>query len=188
MSYHHLALAAKDMKAIHAFYEGVMGFELVKVEIAPVMDGGWGKHYFYRMDGDDSLFVAFWELHDIPGQENHIHDINAAANMPTAINHYSFGVTTIEELNERREQWNAAGYDVFEIDHNWCRSIYTRDPNGNLVEFCLTTGSFTEEDRARALAALEEREMRPSTPPGAMKNWPADGNAGNGKPVFAKSD
>ena len=42
MAYHHLALAAKDMKAIHAFYEGVMGFELVKVEIAPVMGGGWG--------------------------------------------------------------------------------------------------------------------------------------------------
>ncbi|HBM88254.1 MAG TPA: VOC family protein, partial [Rhodobiaceae bacterium] len=29
MGYHHLALAAKDMKAIHDFYEGVMGFDLV---------------------------------------------------------------------------------------------------------------------------------------------------------------
>ncbi|HCX10864.1 MAG TPA: VOC family protein, partial [Hyphomonas sp.] len=26
MAYHHLALAAKDMKATHAFYEGIMGF------------------------------------------------------------------------------------------------------------------------------------------------------------------
>ena len=26
MGYHHLALAAKDMKAIHHFYETVMGF------------------------------------------------------------------------------------------------------------------------------------------------------------------
>ena len=32
MGYHHLALAAKDMQAIHNFYEGVMGFELVKTE------------------------------------------------------------------------------------------------------------------------------------------------------------
>ncbi|MGB0407738.1 MAG: VOC family protein, partial [Pseudomonadales bacterium] len=31
MGYHHLALAAKDMKAIHHFYETVMGFTLVKV-------------------------------------------------------------------------------------------------------------------------------------------------------------
>ena len=56
MAYHHLALAAKDMKATHAFYEGIMGFELVKVEVAPIMGGGWGKHFFYRMDGDDSRY------------------------------------------------------------------------------------------------------------------------------------
>jgi catechol 2,3-dioxygenase-like lactoylglutathione lyase family enzyme len=67
MGYHHLGLAARDMAAIHHFYEDVMGFELVKVEIAPVPDGGWAKHFFYRMDGDDSRFIAFWELHDVPG-------------------------------------------------------------------------------------------------------------------------
>jgi catechol 2,3-dioxygenase-like lactoylglutathione lyase family enzyme len=32
MGYHHLALACKDINAIHSFYEGVLGFELVKVE------------------------------------------------------------------------------------------------------------------------------------------------------------
>ncbi len=174
MGYHHLALAAKDMKAIHAFYEGVMGFELVKVEIAPLQQGGWGKHYFYRMDGDDSKFIAFWELHDAPGQDEHIHDINAAAKMPIATNHYSFDVADAAELDRRRAAWNAAGLDVFEIDHNWCHSIYTRDPNGNLVEFCLTTAAFTAEDRERALAALDETEMKPSAPPASMKNWPAD--------------
>ena len=76
MAYHHLALAAKDMKATHAFYEGVMGFELVKVEVAPVMGGGWGKHFFYRMNGDDSKFIAFWELHDTANQAEHKHNLN----------------------------------------------------------------------------------------------------------------
>jgi len=173
MAYHHLALAAKDMKAIHAFYEGVMGFELVKVEIAPVMGGGWGKHFFYRMDGDDSRFIAFWELHETPGEEGQVYDLNAAAGMPQGTNHYSFAVETREELDSWRERWNATGLDVLEIDHNWCRSIYTRDPNGNTVEFCLTTGAFTDADRARAIAALDEAEMHPSPSPGSMKNWPA---------------
>jgi len=45
MGYHHLALAARDMAAVHHFYEDVMGFELVKVEVAPVPDGGWAKHF-----------------------------------------------------------------------------------------------------------------------------------------------
>ncbi|MDZ7588846.1 MAG: VOC family protein [Parasphingorhabdus sp.] len=175
MGYHHLALAAKDMAAIHHFYEGVMGFELVKVEIAPVMGGGWGKHFFYRMDADDSKFIAFWELHDVPGAERHEFDINAAAQMPPGTNHISFDVENLLELESRRESWNAAGLDVLEIDHNWCRSIYTRDPNGNMVEFCLTTGSFDEASRARALAALSEQEMVPSPAPAMMKQWRATG-------------
>jgi len=173
MGYHHLALAAKDMKAIHEFYEDVMGFELVKVEIAPTMGGGWGKHFFYRMDGDDSTFIAFWEYHDVPGQENHIHDLNAAAHMPPGTNHISFDVKDADDLAQRRERWNAAGHDVLEIDHNWCRSIYTQDPNGNMVEFCLTTGAFEEGDRRDALAALTETEMKPSPPPASIKQWKA---------------
>jgi catechol 2,3-dioxygenase-like lactoylglutathione lyase family enzyme len=173
MAYHHLALAARDMAAIHHFYEAVMGFELVKVEIAPLMGGGWGKHFFYRMDGNDSNFIAFWELNDLPEGPSREFNLNKAAQMPPGTNHYAFAVASAEELDERRARWNAAGLDVLEIDHNWCRSIYTRDPNGNMVEFCLTTGSFTTSDRARALAALGEREMQPSPPPAAMRQWMA---------------
>lgn len=171
MAYHHLALAAKDMKATHEFYEGIMGFELVKVEVAPIMSGGWGKHFFYRMDGDDSRFIAFWELHDGPGAEDYIFDLNKAAKLPPATNHYSFAVSSEEEFAEWREKWRSAGLKVFEIDHNWCKSIYTQDPNGNAVEFCLTTGEFTPADRERALAALDETEFKPSPPPAMMKMW-----------------
>ena len=173
MAYHHLALAAKDMKEIHAFYEGVMGFELVKVEIAPIMEGGWGKHFFYRMDGDDNRFIAFWELHDTPTQADHQYDLNASTNLPAGTNHISFTAYSKEELAEWKDRWNAAGLDVLEIDHNWCHSVYTRDPNGNMVEFCVTTGSFDEADRERALAALSETEFKPSPPPAGMKPWPA---------------
>lgn len=173
MAYHHLALAAKNMKETHAFYEGVMGFELVKVEIAPIMEGGWGKHFFYRMDGNDSKFIAFWELHDTPTQADHKFDLNEGSNLPHGTNHISFDVHSVEELNARRDQWNAAGLDVIEIDHNWCRSIYTNDPNNNMVEFCLTTGAFTEADRERALEALNETEFNPSPAPADIKAWPA---------------
>ena len=173
MSYHHLALAAKDMAAMHAFYEGVMGFELVKVEVAPIMEGGWGKHFFYRMGGDDSKFIAFWELHDTPNQDKHVHDLNQAANLPAGTNHISFVAHSAEELVAWKDRWTGAGLDSLEIDHNWCHSVYTRDPNGNMVEFCLTTGSFTDEDRNRALAALDETEFAPTPGPAKIQPWPA---------------
>ncbi|MEM6484002.1 MAG: VOC family protein [Pseudomonadota bacterium] len=175
MSYHHLALAAESMSEMHAFYENVMGFELVKVEIAPIMEGGWGKHFFYRMGGDDSKFIAFWELHDTPSQESHQYDLNKAANLPAGTNHISFTASSHEELMAWKDRWNAAGLDALEIDHNWCHSIYTKDPNGNMVEFCVTTGSFTKADRDAALAALDEPEFKPSPAPAKFQMWPAAG-------------
>ena len=169
MGYHHLALAAKDMKAIHQFYEGVMGFELIKVEVGPAPEGGWAKHFFYRME-DDSKFIAFWEMHDVPGSESFETNLSRAAGLPDQINHISFDVHTAEALEERKQQWLGAGLEVLEIDHNWCHSIYTKDPNDNLVEFCLTTGSFTEADRETALKALDATEPEFSPPPAAIKH------------------
>jgi catechol 2,3-dioxygenase-like lactoylglutathione lyase family enzyme len=168
MAYHHLALFAKDMAAIHAFYEGVMGFELVKVEIGPSPAGGWAKHFFYRMENDSS-FIAFWEMHDAPGMMEFKTNISTAAGLPEGINHISFNVTSREALDARKQAWVSAGLDVLEIDHNWCHSIYTRDPNGNMVEFCLTTGSFTATDREVAIAALTAQEPLFSPPPASIK-------------------
>ena len=97
--------------------------------------------------------------------------LNKAANLPPLTNHYSFSVSSKEELAEWKEKWRKAGLRVFEIDHNWCHSIYTTDPNGNGVEFCLTTGTFDKADRERALAALDETEFKPSPPPALVKFW-----------------
>lgn len=167
MAYHHLALACRDIRAIHEFYEGVMDFELVKVEIGPVREGGWAKHFFYRME-DDSKFIAFWELHDVPGIENMETNLSKAAGLPDQINHIAFDVTSMEELQTRKQRWLDAGLDVLEIDHNWCYSIYTKDPNGNMVEFCITTGSFDEQDRKAALRALTATEPEFSPPPASI--------------------
>lgn len=168
MGYHHLALAARDMQAIHNFYESILGFQLVKVEIGPAPEGGWAKHFFYRME-NDSKFIAFWEMHDIPGTDGFETNLSKAAGVPDHINHISFDVKDRAELEQRRQQWLDAGLDVLEVDHNWCHSIYTKDPNDNVVEFCLTTGSFTAEDREAALAALTADKPSFSKPPAAMQ-------------------
>ncbi len=168
MGYHHLALATKDIKAMHNFYEGVLGFDLVKVEIGPVPEGGWAKHFFYRME-DDSKFIAFWELHDVPNTDGFETNISKAAGLPDQFNHISFDVHSMEELQQRKQQWMEAGLQVLEIDHNWCHSVYTKDPNDNVVEFCLTTGEFTQADRDAALAALDAMEPEYSPPPSSIE-------------------
>jgi len=50
-----------------------------------------------------------------------------------------------------------------EIDHGWCTSIYTKDPNGILVEFCTSTrqlGPADHEEALRRLADLRARRGR----------------------------
>ncbi|MEE3326324.1 MAG: hypothetical protein VX252_03250, partial [Myxococcota bacterium] len=46
------------------------------------------------------------------------------------------------------------------IDHGWCRSVYTVDPNGIMVEFCVTTKpdefAQTEEEALRLLRLPKE--------------------------------
>ena len=177
MGYHHLALACKDIQAIHEFYEGVMGFELVKVEIGPVPEGGWAKHFFYRME-DDHKFIAFWELHEVPGCDSLQTNISKGAGVPDQINHISFDVADMKDLERRKQQWLDAGLQVMEIDHNWCHSIYTKDPNDNLVEFCATTGVFTAQDRETALAAMSATEPELSKPPASVEVHSPDAGAG----------
>ena len=134
MAYHHLALAARDMAAVHHFYEEVMGFELVKVEVAPVQEGGWAKHFFYRMDGDDSKFIAFWELHDVPGTANLETNLCRAAGLPDYINHIAFAVSkatwdqAVERLDERGIKHSGPK------DRGFMDSIYFKDPLGLLIE------------------------------------------------------
>lgn len=171
MGYHHLALACKDIQAIHGFYEGIMGFQLVKVEIGPVPQGGWAKHFFYRME-DDSKFIAFWELHDVPGVDQIETNLSRAAGLPDQINHISFDVSGKGELEARKQRWLDAGLEVVEIDHNWCHSIYAKDPNETVVEFCLTTGSFDAGDRERALSALTSNDLAFSAPPASINFLP----------------
>lgn len=171
MAYHHLAFATRDMKAVDRFYREVMGFDLRKVEVAPTPQGGWAKHFFYEIEPDH--FIAFWELHGEPYDKEFETGISRAMGLPEWVNHVSFYSPTLEHLNERKRLWLAGGHDVYEIDHNWCRSIYTLDPNNTLVEYCVTTGVFTQADRDLALKALTSDDIPHSGGPKSVQHHKA---------------
>jgi catechol 2,3-dioxygenase-like lactoylglutathione lyase family enzyme len=167
MGYHHLALATRDMKAIDHFYREVMGFDLKKVEVGPTPGGGWAKHFFYEIEPD--RFIAFWELHGPAFDKPFETGLSKAVGLPEWVNHISFYSPSEAHLQAKRDMWLGGGYDVMEIDHNWCKSIYTRDPNGTLVEYCVTTGTFTAEDREIALKAVTSDDVPHSRPPKSMQ-------------------
>ncbi len=176
MPYHHLALAVHDMQAIHDFYTESMGFELVKVEMAATPTGGRAKHYFY--DTGNGEFMAFWDLRDPNLPSEFPTSMSGAAGLPPWTNHLAFKADSVEHAQAIRDRWLARGHRVMEIDHHWCYSVYTNDPNGTMVEFCTTTGTFTAADRERALAALTRDDLELDAPPNVTMHDPEATAAG----------
>lgn len=169
MGYHHLAFAARDMQATHHFYGEVLGFELIKAVAAPTdRPGGWAKHLFYDTTAQGGTnngdLIAFWELHDerMDGNET---AISTGLGFEAWVNHVAFRAADLDDIAHRRTQWLDAGIDVMEIDHGFCTSIYTMDPNGILVEFCTDTAPYTQADKDRALAILRDDAPELEDPP-----------------------
>jgi catechol 2,3-dioxygenase-like lactoylglutathione lyase family enzyme len=156
MGFHHVAFASKDTEATHRFYTEAMGFSLEKVVVGASPEGGWAKHFFY--DTGDGELIAFWEIHDADNAKRA--DVKTAISDDMGLahhyNHLAFDSASLEDLAVRRDRWRANGYDVVEIDHEFCTSIYTDDPNGIMVEFCCTTRPFDDDDRAEAAQRLTE--------------------------------
>jgi catechol-2,3-dioxygenase len=110
--------------------------------------------------------VAFMCPERVPGMPTEwATDINSAQGLPGAFYHFAFHCDDVPELEAKREELIGKGVDVTPVvDHEWCRSIYFRDPNGLLLEYCTTVRAFTEEDKV----------MRHHVQPGPMVTDPAD--------------
>jgi catechol 2,3-dioxygenase-like lactoylglutathione lyase family enzyme len=161
MAFHHVAVATRDLAATHRFYTEVMGFTLAKVVAAPSPEpGAWARHVFY--DTGDGL-IAFWDLHgDYPDFEP---ALSGAMGLPVWVNHLAFRATDPAHLDACRQRWLDHGHDVMEVDHEFCVSIYTMDPNGTMVEWCMDTRAFTPADRAEAEMLMASEPPPLSTPP-----------------------
>jgi catechol 2,3-dioxygenase-like lactoylglutathione lyase family enzyme len=163
MAFHHTAFAARDLAATHRFYTEAMGFELVKAVAAPTdRPGGWAKHLFYDTGGHGLL--AFWELHDERMQDCEV-AISTALGYEPWVNHLAFEAHDLDGIDTARQRWLDHGFDVMEVDHGFCVSVYTMDPNDILVEWCADTAAYTDDDKRRALEILTSEAPALDEPP-----------------------
>ena len=153
MAFHHVAVATRDLTATHRFYTEAMGFTLAKVVAAKTPEGGWAKHLFY--DTGDGVLFAVWDLHD-ESLGDWASGLSTGAGLPPWVNHLAFTARDAAQLEASKRRWLAHGCDVAEVDHGWCISIYASDPNGTMVEWCLTTRELGAADRAEAERLLAD--------------------------------
>jgi catechol 2,3-dioxygenase-like lactoylglutathione lyase family enzyme len=154
--FHHVAVASKDVKKSHKFYTEAMGFKLKKVVKRQSPEGGWTKHIFYDT-GDGGLF-AIWDLRGIEGVviEAGTWQAGMGSGLPYWINHVAFDCHDIGGLERCKQRWLDHGYNVAEVKHEFIHSIYTRDPDGTLVEFTFDTQPLTEADEREAAELLAD--------------------------------
>lgn len=154
MGISHIALAVRDIEATHRFYTDVMGFTLVKTEVVP-KGGGFARHVFYSTGPESDQLMAFWDLAHDPGAGDFRTDISRDLGLDVMVNHFAFTADSLDDLDAHKQRWLERGRTVMQIDHGWITSIYTEDPDGNVVEFAIVTRPFTEDDARDALLNLE---------------------------------
>ena len=170
----HLALVCRDMQRTVEFYEGVLGFPLVKtIELPDDM----GQHFFFDIGNGDCLaFFNFPDAPDaVPGISSPDPDtfFDPGAELTTAVasmNHVAFNVDP-DEIEEMRERLLEAGIRCTPIlNHDdsprgiarefhpgvFVRSVYFYDPDGIMLEFAAWTRSMRPDDVRHAPARAAE--------------------------------
>ena len=67
--------------------------------------------------------------------------------MPPAFYHFAFKAGSEAALMGRREELIGKGVEVTDIvDHEWAKSIYFKDPNGLMLEYCCFTRELNQDD------------------------------------------
>jgi catechol 2,3-dioxygenase-like lactoylglutathione lyase family enzyme len=165
MAFHHVAIAVKDPRRAHTFYTEAMGFRLVKIVKRQSPEGGWTKHIFYDT-GNGGLF-AIWDLRGVEGvvveKDGWRGGMSTGTGLPYWVNHLAFDCKDIGGLERAKQRWLDHGYHVSEIKHEFIHSIYTRDPDGTLVEFTYDTQALGQADIDEAYELLADDS--PSTVP-----------------------
>ena len=145
----HINLVTLDMDRTRAFYEDVLGFEVVRRDTIDVKEGGRIRHVFFDTGGNQLL--AFMEPRGLPGvPEEFDAGLNRPLGMPEFFYHFAFEAGSPEELAAKRAELIGKGVEVTPvIDHGWAESIYFEDPNGLLLEYACGTRDIHADDFAR---------------------------------------
>ncbi|MYB04087.1 MAG: VOC family protein [Acidimicrobiaceae bacterium] len=151
---HHNAYVTKDQEATRAFYEDILGFPLIATWSEADELFGAVRVYCHTFFGlQDGSALAFFQFADEEDQK-----LFDPALVPSPFRHIALKVDaeTQADLERRVEEsgWDPEG-GSFVLEHGYCRSFYTHDPNGMLLEFTVDAPDADEIAADRAGDAHE---------------------------------
>lgn len=152
---HHYAYVVRDQEKVRQFVEDVLGIPLVATWAERKFFGDIGGehdycHTFYELDGGGAL--AFFQFAD-PAMYDRCRP-TAPAEI-SRFNHIALrvGEGRYEDLKGRLA---TAGIPAREVDHGYCRSLYTKMEDGLELEFTLDPPDAAEIWAVRQASAHED--------------------------------
>jgi glyoxylase I family protein len=163
---HHNAFVTKDQEATRAFYEDLIGLPLIASWSEADELFGAVRVYCHTFFGlGDGSALAFFQFANKEDQDAFDPPLT-----PSPFRHIALKVTSElqQEIHDRltKASWNPEG--TFVLEHGYCRSLYTTDPNGLLLEFTADVAN-ADEIAAERLADAHE----------VLKRWLAGDHTSN---------
>lgn len=163
---HHYEWVTADQEATRQFYEDVVRLPLVCVWTEQVSRDGRPLSYIHSQYGlTDGSVLSFFSFADPADQ------LALAATLPgSPFVKMALLVDASEQdaIEQRLVADPRTKAETFRRDHGYCRSLYTRDPNGLVVEFTVDTPD------GRALAAHKREKAHAD-----LRRWLAGGHTTN---------
>ena len=163
---HHTAYVTKDQEATRHFYEDILGFPLVAAWSETDELFGAERVYCHTFFGlADGSALAFFQFAEPADQE--LFDTEL---LPSPFRHIALKVDASgqDDMFRRLQEsgWKPEG--TYVLEHGYCRSLYTEDPNGMLLEF---TVDVPEADQIAADRARDAHDT--------LKRWLAGDHTSN---------
>ncbi len=147
---HHISAIGANIQRTHAFYADIL--ELQRVKMTSNFDDPTSAHWYWGVDnGAPGTLITYFERR--PGQERQVRMGQGQTH------HFAFGVADEAAQIYFRDKLERRGWSVSPItDRIYFKSIYSRDPDGHIVEIATAGPGFAVDE---AVEALGEKLMLP---------------------------
>jgi glyoxalase family protein len=142
---HHITLISSDIQRSHEYYSGLLG--LRRLKMTSNFDDPDSQHWYWGVgDGQPGTVVTAFER-----------DLSVESRMRMGAgqtHHFAFSVPNAEIQLEWRHKLIEAGLNVSPVmDRVYFQSIYTRDPDGHIIELATAGPGFAADESVAELGS-----------------------------------
>lgn len=141
---HHITAIGADIHRTHGFFAGILGLRLVKQTIN--FDDPNSKHWYWSTadDGKPGTLVTYFERDP---KKTRIARLGVGHT-----HHFALAVPDEDSLLAWRETLVGAGLTVSPVrDRKYFKSIYTKDPDGHIIELATIGPGFLVDESQESL-------------------------------------